>query len=538
MDIFIQQVVSGLATGGIYASLALSLVMIYQATDVVNFAQGEMAMFSTYLAWSMLNRGAPYWVAFVLTVTIAFVGGLAFERLIIRPVEQAPVLAIVMLTLGPLVIFNSVAGWLYSYIIQPFPSPFPRAPIRIGRVVFGPHDLGVIGVTLVMLVLLWLFFRFTSLGLALRAAAQNPAGSRLVGIRVGWMLALGWGLAPLIGAVAGMMVAPIIFLEPNMMSGILIYAFASATLPEVSSAEEHACRVEIGVGLVPAGHAAEPIALAAGGVHDAARRTGLAGVRGRHLYQPAARCLQLVAEHHAERRPPGPGEVAAEPAAQHPGHVEPLDDHHAVALGVAGRENVQDVGALAADRAVQLGDAEPGLRPALRALRSACEDTLRVGQSAQAGVQMLRVRDQAAVGIAQQVRHAAVDRHDRPGSPRRLWHLLLTLDRHEPLIHLAGERVALRFPHEGSVQDRPDRAELREGHAARSDPKDARMRLGDGHRVPPLLLPPGPAGQPLEVPLPRGIELHEHLRADVTGHLGQPRDLSPQLGQLVDLVEG
>src|SRR5436853_6546462 len=100
MDTLIQQIVSGLATGGIYGSLALALVMIYQATDVVNYAQGEMAMFSTYLAWSMLNRGAPYWVAFVLTVTIAFVGGLAIERLIIRPVEQAPVLAIVIVTLG------------------------------------------------------------------------------------------------------------------------------------------------------------------------------------------------------------------------------------------------------------------------------------------------------------------------------------------------------------------------------------------------------------------------------------------------------
>src|SRR5712692_4976064 len=206
MEIFLQQVVSGLATGGIYASLALSLVMIYQATDVVNFAQGEMAMFSAYLAWSMMNHGLSYWPAFVLTLTIAIV------------------------TLGLLVIFNSVAGWIYSYIIQPFPSPFPTTAIRIGSVVFGPHDLGAIGVTLVLLTLLYVFFRFTSLGLAMRAAAQNPASSRLVGIRVGWMLALGWGLAALVGAVAGMMVAPVIFLEPNMMSGILIYAFASATL--------------------------------------------------------------------------------------------------------------------------------------------------------------------------------------------------------------------------------------------------------------------------------------------------------------------
>lgn len=230
MDVFFQQVVSGLATGGIYGSLALALVMIYQATDVVNYAQGEMAMFSTYLAWSMLNAGLPYWVAFFATLALAFVGGLVIERVIIRPVENAPILTIVIVCIGLLVILNSLAGWIYSYIIQPFPSPFPRTPIRIGSVIFGPHDLGAIGVTFVMLLLLYCFFRFTSLGLAMRAAAQNPASSRLVGIRVGWMLGLGWGLAALVGSVAGMMVAPVIFLEPNMMSGILIYAFASATL--------------------------------------------------------------------------------------------------------------------------------------------------------------------------------------------------------------------------------------------------------------------------------------------------------------------
>jgi branched-chain amino acid transport system permease protein len=230
VDTFFQQVVSGLATGGIYASLALALVMIYRATDVVNYAQGEMAMFSTYLCWSLLNAGLPYWVAFGATVALAFAGGILIQRLIIRPVEQAPVLTIVIVCIGLLVILNSVAGWLYSYVIKPFPSPFPTTPIRVGRVVFGAHDLGAIAVTLVLLALLYLFFRYTRLGLAMRAAAQNPTSSRLVGIRVGWMLALGWGLAALVGAVAGMMVAPVIFLEPNMMSGILIYAFASATL--------------------------------------------------------------------------------------------------------------------------------------------------------------------------------------------------------------------------------------------------------------------------------------------------------------------
>jgi branched-chain amino acid transport system permease protein len=230
VDTLIQQIVSGLATGGIYGSLALALVMIYQATDVVNYAQGEMAMFSTYLAWTLLNAGVPYWVAFVATLAIAFVGGLLLERLLIRPVESAPVLTIVIVCIGLLVILKSVAGWIYSYIQKPFPSPFPSTPIRVGNIYFGAHDIGALGVTLLVLLGLYVFFRFTTLGLAMRAAAQNPVSSRLCGIRVGWMLAIGWGLAALVGSVAGMMVAPIVFLDPNMMAGILIYAFASATL--------------------------------------------------------------------------------------------------------------------------------------------------------------------------------------------------------------------------------------------------------------------------------------------------------------------
>jgi branched-chain amino acid transport system permease protein len=235
IETFLQQVVSGLATGGIYASLALALVMIYQATEIVNFAQGEMAMFSTYLAWSMLNAGVPYWAAFFGTLVLAFLGGLLIERIIVRPIEGKPVLTLVIVCIGLLVILNSLAGWIYSYVILPFPSPFPRTPIRIGQVVFGQHDLGVIGVTLVLLCVLYVFFRYTTLGLAMRAAAQNPGSSRLCGIRVGWMLALGWGLAAVVGAVAGMLIAPVIFLEPNMMGGILIYAFAAATLGGITS---------------------------------------------------------------------------------------------------------------------------------------------------------------------------------------------------------------------------------------------------------------------------------------------------------------
>ena len=227
MEAFLHQLFSGLASGGIYASLALALVMIYQSTNHINFAQGEMAMFSTYLAWSMINGGMPYWWAFVLTVFISFVTGIVIERVIIRPVEHAPVLSIITVFVALLVIFNSIAGWIFTYTIKTFPSPFPQQPL-FGNRYISSHELGSIGITLLVLVALFLFFRFTPLGLAMRAVAQNPLSSRLVGIRVGWMLALGWGLAAAVGAVAGMLVAPIVYLEPNMMSGVLLYAFAAA----------------------------------------------------------------------------------------------------------------------------------------------------------------------------------------------------------------------------------------------------------------------------------------------------------------------
>jgi len=233
LELLLHQVLSGLATGGIYASVALALVMIYQATHLVNFAQGEIAMFATYLAWTMIQAGLPYWVAFFLTVAAAFVGGVVIERVIVRPVENGSVLSVVIVFIGLLVIFNSLAGWIYSYTIKPFPSPFPESA-AMGNFLSG-HELGSMCVTLVVLLLVFAFFRFTPLGLAMRAAAQNPVSSRLVGVRVGWMLALGWGLASAIGAIAGMMVAPIVFLEPNMMGGILLYAFAGALLGGIDS---------------------------------------------------------------------------------------------------------------------------------------------------------------------------------------------------------------------------------------------------------------------------------------------------------------
>ena len=234
MNEFLHQLLAGLATGGIYASVALALVMIYQATHHINFAQGEMAMFSTFVAWALIDAGLPYWGAFALTVLLSFVVAAAVEFVVIRPMHRAPELSVVVVFIGLLVIFHSLAGWLFGYTIKPFPSPFPR-DAWYGSTLMSAHEVGAIVVALLMVALLFGLFRFTRVGLALRAAAQNPVSSRLVGISVGRMLMLGWVLAGAIGAVAGMMVAPVVFLDPNMMTGVLLYAFAGALIGGIDS---------------------------------------------------------------------------------------------------------------------------------------------------------------------------------------------------------------------------------------------------------------------------------------------------------------
>lgn len=233
MQDFIQQAFAGLATGGIYAIVALALVMIYQTTHHVNFAQGEMAMFCTYIAWALIEAGLPYWVSFMLTAGFGFILGLVVERVVIRPMEDAPTLAVVVAFIGLLVIFNSLAGWLFSYTVKSFPSPFPSQSVAGG--LMSAHQVGTLAITLILLGLLFAFFRYSKAGLAMRAVAQNPESGALVGIRVGSILGLGWALASAIGAIAGMLVAPVTFLDPNMMMGVLLYAFAGALLGGITS---------------------------------------------------------------------------------------------------------------------------------------------------------------------------------------------------------------------------------------------------------------------------------------------------------------
>ena len=234
MELFLQQVIAGLSTGGIYACMALAIVMIYQAIDQLNFAQGEMAMFSTFIAWQLLQWGLPYWVAFFLTIAISFLVGIVIERVVFKPLKSAPVLSHVVIFIALFGILNSGAGFIWDFTVKTFPNPFGTKPL-FGQSVISIHDAAMIVVISILLVLLFAFFRYTRVGLAMRATAANPDSARLVGIRVGWMIALGWGMAAAIGAVAGMMIAPVVFLEPNMMLSILLYGFAGAVVGGLTS---------------------------------------------------------------------------------------------------------------------------------------------------------------------------------------------------------------------------------------------------------------------------------------------------------------
>jgi branched-chain amino acid transport system permease protein len=234
MELFINQVLAGIATGAIYACMALAVVMIYQAIDHLNFAQGEMAMFSTFIAWQMIQWGVPYWIAFALTVALSFAGGVVIERALFKPLGNAPVLTHVAGFIALFAIVNSVAGLVWDFTIKQFPSPFGSSPF-LGSQLISTHQVGMISVTLLLLLLLFFFFRYTRVGLAMRAAAAQPESSRLVGINTSWMIALGWGMAAAIGSIAGMLIAPVVFLEPNMMGGVLIYGFAAAVVGGLTS---------------------------------------------------------------------------------------------------------------------------------------------------------------------------------------------------------------------------------------------------------------------------------------------------------------
>lgn len=233
---FMQQIVSGIASGGVYAMLALALVIIHRSTGVINFSQGEMATLSAYICWTLIvNHGWAYWPAFAATLLLSFGGGVLTHRVVIRPVERGSVLRIVIVTIGLLIAINGFVIWQWGGEPQFLQSPFGTGTYTVRGVAVSAHDIGTIAVALGIVLLLWVVLQFTKVGLALRATAVNPEEARLVGVRVTWMLALGWGLAAMLGAVAGVLTAPTVGLDPQMMQAVLIYAFAAAVLGGIDS---------------------------------------------------------------------------------------------------------------------------------------------------------------------------------------------------------------------------------------------------------------------------------------------------------------
>src|SRR5258708_16896088 len=234
MELFTNQVLAGIATGAIYACMALAVVMIYQAIDQLNFAQGEMAMFSTFIAWQLMQWGVPYWWAFLLTLALSFAGGIVIERGVLKPLAKAPILTHVAGFIALFAIINSVAGLTWDFTIKQFPTPFGSSPF-LGSQLISTHQAGMIGVTLGLLVLLYFFFQYTRVGLAMRAAATLPESARLVGINTSWMIALGWGMAPAIGSIARLLTPPSVFLYPHLIGGVLVYRVAAAVLGGLTS---------------------------------------------------------------------------------------------------------------------------------------------------------------------------------------------------------------------------------------------------------------------------------------------------------------
>lgn len=235
MAYFFQQVFDGLAIGSVYALLALAIVITHRATGIANLAQGEMAMFAAFIAWQFHEWGIPLVIAIVLSIIAAGASGMLLERTVIRPVEGTSLLTIIVVTLGCFLVINQLATMIWSSRVREFPSLLPDETVAVGGVYISVHSLGIIAVLLLTAAAMYLLFQRTTIGLVMRGAAENRESCELVGIDVNRLLMVGWGLAAAVGAVAGVMVAPRLFLEPNLMFAPLIFAFAAAVLGGLDS---------------------------------------------------------------------------------------------------------------------------------------------------------------------------------------------------------------------------------------------------------------------------------------------------------------
>ncbi len=240
MALFLQRLIDGVGNGMLYGSVALALVLIYRATGLVNFAQGEMAMFCTFVTWKLSDSGSglglPIIAGIIGGVVFGFLFGAGLERVVIRPFESADHLRQMIVTLGLFLALNSLAAYIFTADTQRLASPFPDGSLNLGGVNISIREIGTVIVLLAMAALLRELFTRTRLGLAMRGAAMNPESSRLLGVDVSRMLMVGWGLSSAIGALAGALVAPSIFVSPGMMQTLLLYGFAAAVVGGFDSA--------------------------------------------------------------------------------------------------------------------------------------------------------------------------------------------------------------------------------------------------------------------------------------------------------------
>ncbi|TMB94980.1 MAG: branched-chain amino acid ABC transporter permease [Chloroflexi bacterium] len=231
-----QLLVNGLALGSLYALTAFGIVLIFKTTRVITFAQGETAMFSTFVAFTLLTAlQLPFAVAFVVTMLFAGLFGALIERVVLRRISTTTVLNPVIVTVGLSLILLGAAGWIWGYEIRTFPDPVVGPPFHLGTVVVSQLNALIFLVTLVLMTVLFAFFRFSATGIAMRAVAENRVAAQLMGISIGRMNALGWGMGTAMGAVTGMLIAPINYLDPGMMGDVALKAFAAAVVGGLTS---------------------------------------------------------------------------------------------------------------------------------------------------------------------------------------------------------------------------------------------------------------------------------------------------------------
>jgi branched-chain amino acid transport system permease protein len=237
MQEFLEFTLGGIATGMIYAAIALSLVLIWRGTRILNYSQGGMAMFTTYIAWLVIQHTGSYWAGFAVALATGLVLGSVLEVAVVRPTENKAPLNAVIVTIGLLILLEGVAGIIWGGQYRSFPAAFSIKGLNAGSVGLGisPNDVFTAAAVLAAALILALVFRYTSIGLRLRATAFAPAVARLLGVRIGRVLTLGWALAGLFGALAGVLVTSSTFLYPNSMDSIFVLGFTAAVIGGLDS---------------------------------------------------------------------------------------------------------------------------------------------------------------------------------------------------------------------------------------------------------------------------------------------------------------